>query len=240
MSKLYNEFAKVYHEMYQCIFDYEKDFKLYDRLLKEYGCKDILEIGCGSGNLAQRFLQGKYNYTGLDMSNNMLAIARENNPGVEFIQGDMRDIDINQKYDAILITGRSFTHMTTNEDVMICLKSVYSALNSQGILIFDNFNADKIFLNFKEEMTHVVEYNGKRYKRESKNSFNLQTGWTWNWNATYYISEDGKDDIIVEDSSILRAFTEDEIELFLQLNQFLKLNTVHEESSFTIVAKRKD
>ena len=64
MTKLYSQLAQVYHEMYQSIFDYKKEFQLYNRLLKKYKCKNILEIGCGSGNLAPFFLKAGYNYVG--------------------------------------------------------------------------------------------------------------------------------------------------------------------------------
>jgi len=39
--------------------------------------KKLLEIGCGTGNLAPFFLKEGYNYTGLDSFNEMLMIARE-------------------------------------------------------------------------------------------------------------------------------------------------------------------
>lgn len=54
-------------------------------------------------------------------------------------------------------------------------------------LIFDNFNAKEIFLNFKQELIQTSTYNNRKYKRVSNNSMNLETGWTWNWDATYYI-----------------------------------------------------
>ncbi len=37
MTKLYTELAKVYHEMYQNIFDYEKEFQFYDKISKKRG-----------------------------------------------------------------------------------------------------------------------------------------------------------------------------------------------------------
>ena len=56
MSKLYSKLARIYHEMYQSIFDYKKEFQFYNRWLKKYKVHRVLEIGCGSGNLAPYFL----------------------------------------------------------------------------------------------------------------------------------------------------------------------------------------
>ena len=236
MTKLYSKLAIVYHEMYQSIFDYKKEFQFYNKLLKKYKCKKILEIGCGSGNLAPFFLKSKYNYTGLDLFNEMLKIAREVEPKAKFIQGDMRNLKVNDKFDAIIITGRSFTYLIKNEDVIKTLKSTFRNLKKNGILIFDNFDANKIFSKFKKHFVQTAKYKNRAYKRVSKSSWNLKTGWTWNWNATYYIKENGKTKII-KDKSILRAFNEDELKLFLKINKFKVLDVLKDDASITIIAK---
>ena len=62
--------------MYQHIFDYDEEYNFYDSILKKNNCTNILEIGCGSGMLARRFLKNGYSYLGLDLFNEMLNIAR--------------------------------------------------------------------------------------------------------------------------------------------------------------------
>ena len=49
--KIYSEYARAYHEMYQSIFDYENEFEMYDKYLSKIKAKKILELGCGSGNI---------------------------------------------------------------------------------------------------------------------------------------------------------------------------------------------
>src|ERR1035437_3488372 len=107
MTQLYSTLAKVYHEMYQHIFDYDKEFQFYDALLKSNNCHSVLEIGCGSGMLARRFLKNGYDYQGLDLYNEMLDIARSETASDRFIQCDMRNLSFDQQFDAVLITGRS-------------------------------------------------------------------------------------------------------------------------------------
>lgn len=238
MTQLYSRLARVYHEMYQSIFDYAADFRFLDQYLKKYHCHSILEPGCGSGNLAPYFIRNGYSYTGLDIAGEMLKIARELHPQVLFIQGDMRDFHLDQSFDAVVISGRSFTYMTTNEDVLNALKSIHRCLKSDGILIFDNFNAETIFLNFKPEATHTVEQGKTCYKRVSQSSWNLQTGWTWNWHATYHIQREGETEEIIEDHSILRAFTEQEMSLFLKLANF-KIEEIILDKTFVFIARKK-
>jgi len=114
MTKLYTELANIYYEMYQSLFDYEKEFEFYGNYLKKYNCRSILELGCGNGNLASHFLKSNYEYVGLDISYEMLEIARKNNPDVSFIQGDMRDLQINIKFDSIIIPGFTTGHFLNN------------------------------------------------------------------------------------------------------------------------------
>lgn len=239
MSKLYSELALIYHEMYQSIFDYEKEYRFYKNILDRHHCSKILEVGCGSGNLSSCFIDGGFDYTGADLSEEMLAIARENNPGIRYLHKDMRDLGLKELYDGILITGRSFTYMNTNADVSRCLASMHEALKHGGILVFDNFNAEGIFLDFRPHMEQESEVNGRSIKRISNNSRNLETGWTWNWHAAYIISEAGKETRTIEDKSVLRAFTQDEISLFLRLNGFDIVDIMSEATTLTAVAIRK-
>ncbi|MBN1157517.1 class I SAM-dependent methyltransferase [Candidatus Woesearchaeota archaeon] len=237
MTKLYSHLAQVYHEMYQSIFDYKKDFQFYNRLLKKYKCKKILEIGCGSGNLTPLFLKAGYDYVGLDLFKEMIKIAKKVEPKVKFIQGDMRKLNLKENFDAVLITGRSFTYLTTNEDVMNTLKSVHKTLKKNGVLIFDNFNAGDLIEMKKKRFVQEAKYKNKKYKRISEKYPNLQTGWTEDWKATYYVTENGKTKII-KDKSIIRAFTKDEIALFLKLNKFKILkNQKKDFVLFTIAQK---
>jgi SAM-dependent methyltransferase len=57
------------------LIDYE--FNLYHQLLLKYNCNSEVEIGCGTGNLAQRFTKNSIEYIGIDISDDMLAIAKK-------------------------------------------------------------------------------------------------------------------------------------------------------------------
>jgi SAM-dependent methyltransferase len=238
MTQLYSRLASVYHEMYQSIFDYAAAFRFFDDHLKKYHCHSILEIGCGSGNLAPYFIENGYAYSGLDIAEEMLKIARDLYPDVNFIQGDMRDFRSSQSFDAVIISGRSFTYMTTNLDVLNALNSIHKCLKPDGIFIFDNFNAETIFLNFKPEAVLTIERGTTRYKRISHSSRNLQTGWTWNWQATYHIQREGEVEEVIDDESILRAFTGQELALFLKLSEF-NIEEIIADKTFAIIARKK-
>ncbi len=139
----------------------------------------------------------------------------------------------------IIISGRSFCYLTTNNEVIQCLIHVFNHLKPDGIVIFDNFYAPKIFDDFQTDMVIETTYQSRKYKRISKTSPNLQSGWTWNWDAKYII-EENKETQEYHDSSILRAFTEDELQLFLSLCGFHILECKKEASAIWTVAQKGD
>src|ERR1035437_880869 len=128
MTQLYTTLARVYHEMYQHVFDYDKEFFFYDSILKKNNCKKILEVGCGSGMLARRFLKNGYDYLGLDLFNEMLDIARAEVKEDCFVQCDMRHLTYDREFDSVLITGRSLAYITENQGILDTLTGVYRSL----------------------------------------------------------------------------------------------------------------
>src|SRR5262249_38726601 len=149
-------------------------------------------------------------------SKEMLAIAREGTPEGRFVLGDMRRFSLGKKVDAVMIVGRSVSYMTTNGDVQAALEAFHKALKPGGILVFDNFNATAMFMNFGKRIKQAIRSGERRFERLSVCTPNRQTGWTFDWDATYWV--DGKR--AFRDKSVLRCFTPDEIRLFLALAGF--------------------
>ena len=237
MTQLYSKLANIYHEMYQHIFDYDDEFNFYDALLKSNNCQKILEIGCGSGMLARRFLKNGYDYLGLDLFDEMLDIARSETKSDRFIQCDMRNLSFNRQFDAVLITGRSISYVIDNPGIIDTLTGVHKSLKDKGLFIFGVFEANGIFDNF-DDFEQNIEHNNKKLKRISKLKKNLSTGWTYDWHAKYIIEQDNKF-LEYDDITTLRAFTKDEILLFLKLTGFEIKNIIDEKKTITLITEKK-
>lgn len=216
MEKLYSELANIYHIMYQSFINYDEEFVYYDVILKQHNASNVLEIGCGSGNMAKRLLAAGYAYCGIDLSEEMLAIAKHQLPQASFICADMRWFSVATKFDAALIPGRSLSYILTLEDLQKTFNSVYNSLHENGYFIFDVINADKFMpsINSYETIVHTMNDNDKIYSRESIFEINAQNpASAWNWHAVYFVQQGGSCKTeIARDFTTLRSFYKNEIE----------------------------
>ena len=83
-----------------------KDYRRASRTLMQIlrrvmpGARTLLDVGCGTGRHLEH-LRGRFHVEGLDLSRQMLAIARKRCPGVRFHQGTLVDFNIHRQFDVI-------------------------------------------------------------------------------------------------------------------------------------------
>ena len=136
----------------------------------------ILDIGCGTGRHAITLAQRGYSVTGIDLSDSMLAKARElaaaSNVTVEFMRKDARDFNFNESFDlAIMICEGAFCLMETDEMNFAILKNVFLSLKKNGKLIFTALNG--LFPLFHSVRDFINQANGEG--TTAKNTFDLMT-----------------------------------------------------------------
>ena len=68
----------------------------------------IYEVGCGAGAFLYPAHEQQHKVGGLDLSNNLIEIAKINLPGGEFIQGDAMSLSIEEKWDHVVSFGLFF------------------------------------------------------------------------------------------------------------------------------------
>ncbi len=129
----WNKIAKIYEEKFM---DLDLYNDTYDIFLDSINTNSsILEIGCGPGNITKYLLEknSTLKIRGLDISENMVALARTNIPLAEFEIMDCRNLDsINVRYDAI-ICGFCIPYLSESD----CVKLIFdcnSLLNNSGFL----------------------------------------------------------------------------------------------------------
>jgi SAM-dependent methyltransferase len=96
----------------------------------------ILDLCCGTGQLAALLVQRGYAVTGLD-SPGQVALARVNAPGTEFIVDDARNFHVPEEFDAVVSTSDALNHMMSIEELKEVFNRVRSALRPGGYFAFD-------------------------------------------------------------------------------------------------------
>ena len=101
--------------------------------------RDVLEIGCGNGytlNLLQPQFKS-FNFTGLDFSEDLLAIARERNlDSVKFVQGDVRKLQFKDESFDVVYTERCIINLLSWEEQQLALNEMHRVLRKGGYLFF--------------------------------------------------------------------------------------------------------
>lgn len=103
----------------------------------------ILDVGCGTGQLAAHFLDRGARVTGLDQSEHMLHYARTNNARfidsgrARFLRADAADFRLEPRFRVATSTFNCLNHLPRHEAVEGCLRNVRRALEPGGIFLFD-------------------------------------------------------------------------------------------------------
>lgn len=140
---------------------------------------DILDLACGFGRHANRLAALGHRLTGIDLMEGFLALARKDavDRGVQvrYQQGDMRQIKFKDEFDRVMILFTSFGYFEDDDNLLV-LKNVRSALRPGGLLITDSMNRDVAMKNFQP--VRVTEKDGNLMIDRS--SFNSLSGWMHN------------------------------------------------------------
>jgi len=98
---------------------------------------NVLDLCCGTGQLAKVLIEKGYSVTGIDGSEEMLRYAKENAPDAEFIPKDARNFHLPAVYNAVFSTFDSLNHILKATELLRVFKNTYKCLVKGGIFIFD-------------------------------------------------------------------------------------------------------
>ena len=116
------------------------DIPFYVGLAREAASRGerVLELGCGTGRVTIPMAQAGAEVTGLDSSPAMLDIARAKRERagvtVRWVEGDMADFELPERYGLVVIPFRSFLHLIGDEDQLNCLAAIHGHLTAGGRL----------------------------------------------------------------------------------------------------------
>ncbi|MEV4754146.1 class I SAM-dependent methyltransferase [Micromonospora sp. NPDC049559] len=101
------------------------------------GAASLLDVACGTGAHLSAFAEIFDRVEGLELSEPMIETARRRLPGVRIRAGDMRDLDLGTRFDAITCLTGSIGYLTTTEELDAALLRFARHLNPGGVVAID-------------------------------------------------------------------------------------------------------
>ena len=198
----YSSLAKVYDLLnFGC--DYNELADYLAREIKENEvCKTqlVLDLACGTGKLTLLLRDRGYDMTGIDLSEDMLSVAREEcfKAGITdvlWLCQDMTDFELYGTVDACVCSLDSINYLTKISDVKKCFSLVYNYLIPDGVFVFD-INTPHRFKNVYGNNDYVLEQNGalcawqNQYNENSKLCHFFLSIFTENRDGSYRRSDE--------------------------------------------------
>ena len=136
--KVYNEFGWNY---------FPRAFG--EQLLEWIGQNNIsvktsMDLACGTGILCEVLAESGIEASGMDFSEGMIDIARENNPSIHYDVADMITYRPEKQFDLVTCTGDALNHIMDLSNVGKIFENVYAYLREGGYFIFDLLNENEV------------------------------------------------------------------------------------------------
>jgi SAM-dependent methyltransferase len=192
--------------------------RYYTDLARRHG-GDVLELACGTGQLAVPIASAGLPTVGLDLSEAMLSAARQfarsANASVEFANGDMRRFDLGRRFPFIFIARNSLLHLCSTEDILAAFAAVRRHLAPGGVFAFDVFTPDPCILaRPRGQRFPVMEVTTDAFGKLCVEGTHCYDSVTQVDHGTWYVSAPGKPDAWVV-SVIVRSIFPQELPLLV-------------------------
>lgn len=137
---MYNDFAYIYDKLINDV-DYKEWADYYFKIFQRYGLspKLGLDLGCGTGNLTVELANRGIEMTGVDLSEDMLMVAREKSKGMDilYLNQNMTEFELYGTVDFIVSSLDCVNYITDKRDLLKVMKLANNYLEPGGLFIFD-------------------------------------------------------------------------------------------------------
>ena len=152
--------SPYYHILYSNR-NYAEAEQFLNNLLKHLHPKPdakILDLACGKGRHAIYLNQQGFNVTGVDLSPQSIAFAKQfENEKLHFEVQDMREVYKPDHFDFVLNLFTSFGYFASETENVVALKAIAESVKPGGKLVIDFLNAEKVVANLVPEETKILE-----------------------------------------------------------------------------------
>jgi ubiquinone/menaquinone biosynthesis C-methylase UbiE len=143
---------------------YPNEQNIFDKFFRKGS--SVLDLACGSGRTTVNLFRQGYQVKGTDLSDVLVAAAKEKFPEIRFETGDYSDIkEEDESYDNIFISHNGIDHAYPIQQREKVISECFRVLKKGGYLAFSSHNIKSLF--FSPEY-----YRPRRILWMLKNTFN--------------------------------------------------------------------
>ncbi|MBC1449697.1 class I SAM-dependent methyltransferase [Listeria welshimeri] len=148
------------YEYFPGFYDRLMDSELYDEWIEfsaefiDDSPKKVLDLACGTAEFALRLSFLGHQVTGVDLSKEMVAVAKEKVAAAEInlpiLEQDMSKLALNQSFDVVTCFCDSLNYLETEQTLEETIQAVSTHLEPNGLFLFDVHSVFKIDQGFKD------------------------------------------------------------------------------------------
>ncbi len=116
--------------------EYAEEAAIYVEMIRDAArrpVREVLELGSGGGNNASH-MKRHFDMTLVEPADGMREISRALNPECEHVSGDMRNVQLGRKFDAVFVHD-AVMYMTTEDDLREALATVAEHLAPDDVAL---------------------------------------------------------------------------------------------------------
>lgn len=209
--EIYSGFASVY-DLFMDEIPYDMWFSYVHELLAVRGISEglVVDVACGTGEITKRLSDMGYETVGIDLSEEMLMVAREKcSSDILLLHQNMCRLELPFEADAMVCLCDGINYLTEEEKLIRCFRSAYQHLKPGGIWVFDmktpyfyqEVLGNQTFADNRESASYIWE-----------NEYDKETGIN-SYLLTIYELADEKKDLFIRSEELhhQRAYSQNTI-----------------------------
>ena len=158
----YAVFSRFYDQLTSGFWD--QHARTLDVLLpgSDHSGRRALDLACGTGTGIGYLESRGYTAVGVDLSPNMLAVARLRWPGGQFVHADMRDLPAFPAFDVVICCFDSINYLKVAAEWRRLFREVRGLLAAGGVFVFDSLLPNDLIESWPDHC-RVLEHPGLFY-----------------------------------------------------------------------------